>query len=89
MRSLTGKIEYFLGFLYLLLLFFRSLEKRARNFLSYIKYCFTFSVMKKLALVLAFGVLVFASSCTSYTCPTYSKVDMKKNQPTELDQEKI
>ena len=52
-------------------------------------YCFTFSVMRKLALVLAFGVLVFASSCTAYTCPTYSKVDMKKNQPTELDQEKI
>ena len=45
--------------------------------------------MKKLALVLAFGVLVFASSCTSYTCPTYSKVDMKKSQPAELKADKI
>ena len=45
--------------------------------------------MKKLALVLAFGVLVFASSCTSYTCPTYSKVDMKKNLPTELEENNI
>lgn len=35
--------------------------------------------MKKLAVVLAFVVLVFASSCTSYTCPTYAKVDVEKN----------
>jgi len=45
--------------------------------------------MKKLSLVLAFGVLVFASSCTSYTCPTYSKVDVKQDQSTELAEEKI
>jgi len=35
--------------------------------------------MKKLAVVLAFFVLVFASSCTSYTCPTYSQVDVEQN----------
>lgn len=45
--------------------------------------------MKKLALVLSFAVLVFASSCTSYTCPTYSKVDMKKDQPSDLKKDKI
>jgi hypothetical protein len=40
--------------------------------------------MKKLAIVIALGVLVFASSCTSYTCPTYSKGDVKKTeQPAE------
>ncbi len=35
--------------------------------------------MKKLAVILAFVVLVFASSCTSYTCPTYAKVDVEQN----------
>ncbi len=45
--------------------------------------------MKKLALVVAFGVLVFASSCTSYTCPTYSKVEMKQDQQSELADDKI
>lgn len=35
--------------------------------------------MKKLAVVLAFVVLVFASSCTSYTCPTYAKVEVEQN----------
>lgn len=34
--------------------------------------------MKKLAVVLAFGVLVFASSCTSYTCPTYAQVEVEQ-----------
>ena len=43
--------------------------------------------MKKLAIALAFGVLVFASSCTSYTCPTYSKVDVKTTE--QPAQEKI
>jgi len=47
-------------------------------------------VMKKLALLLSFVVLVFASSCTSYTCPTYSKVDMKKSEKANnLEEEKI
>jgi len=32
--------------------------------------------MKRLAVILAFVVLTFASSCTSYTCPTYAKVDV-------------
>ena len=36
--------------------------------------------MKKLAVVLAFFVLVVASSCTSYTCPTYAKVDVSQNE---------
>ena len=45
--------------------------------------------MKKLSLVLAFGVLVFASSCTSYTCPTYAKADMKKGQPVEQTEENL
>lgn len=45
--------------------------------------------MKKLSLVLALGVLVFASSCTSYTCPTYAKVDMKKDQPVEQAEENL
>lgn len=36
--------------------------------------------MKKLALILAVGVLFVASSCTSYTCPTYSKAEMKKTE---------
>lgn len=34
--------------------------------------------MKKLAVVLAFVVLI-VSSCTSYTCPTYAKVDVEQN----------
>lgn len=47
--------------------------------------------MKKLAVVLAFVVLVFASSCTSYTCPTYAKVDVKKDvkQNNELPEEAL
>jgi len=35
--------------------------------------------MKKLAVILAFFVLVVSSSCTSYTCPTYSNVDVEQN----------
>ncbi len=64
-------------------------QKITRNNLTSNKYYYTFSVMKKLALVLSFAVLVFASSCTSYTCPTYSEVDMKKDQPSEVKKEKI
>ena len=47
--------------------------------------------MKKLAVVLAFVVLVFASSCTSYTCPTYAKADVKKDvkQNNELPEEAL
>ena len=36
--------------------------------------------MKKLAVVLAFFVLVVSTSCTSYTCPTYAKVDVDQNK---------
>lgn len=31
--------------------------------------------MKKLLVVLTFVALMLISSCTSYTCPTYAKVE--------------
>ena len=42
-----------------------------------------FSVMKKLALPIALVVLFFATSCTSYTCPTYAKKDVKTTEQAD------
>ncbi|HEX5171993.1 MAG TPA: hypothetical protein VFW11_22600 [Cyclobacteriaceae bacterium] len=41
--------------------------------------------MKKLITVVAlFVVVVGASSCSSYTCPTYSKVSKASDRPARI-----
>ena len=45
--------------------------------------------MKKLVLLVAFVATASVfSSCTSYTCPTYSQVDTQQ-APTQLNQENL
>ena len=38
----------------------------------------THNVMKRVLAVIA--LLVFLTSCSQYTCPTYSKKEVKKNE---------
>lgn len=82
---MVNKIGMIGSFLEMILLF----PKMPLIILTCDKYFNIFNAMKKLSLVLAFGVLIFASSCTSYTCPTYAKMDMKQDQSVELNEENL
>jgi len=51
------------------------------QFLKIYFYC----IMKKLVW-LSFAILLLASACTSYTCPTYAKQDTQEQSAKQSEQ---